>query len=173
MIKTPKKPKKPMNIFLMFSSKKRLKLMKKNKYKRVNGKINIPKVGKKLGKMWKKMSDKEKKPYVIKYKKAKRKYKKKMKKYEKKMEEKLTGKKRKRKIINMRQKKSKPSHECFCCFELVPKEHIFQRSCHCSGNLCKGCAQVWKDKNNGLFCCPTCRTIDLSNQKIHVSITIF
>tara|TARA_Y100001970_G_C14249921_1_gene871057 strand:+ start:1101 stop:1520 length:420 start_codon:yes stop_codon:yes gene_type:complete len=59
--KDPNKPKKPKSGFLFFCDKERGKLIEKEKKK--NKKVVIGNIAKELGKMWKKLSDNEKKKY--------------------------------------------------------------------------------------------------------------
>ena len=60
-MKDPNKPKKAKTAFMLYCDVHRPKLM--DKQKKTSGKINIGEVAKELGKMWKKLSDKDKKPF--------------------------------------------------------------------------------------------------------------
>lgn len=62
-LKDPNKPKRAKSAYLFFSDAMRQKIMKKMK-KKNKGSIKISEVAKELGAMWKKLSDKDKTPYV-------------------------------------------------------------------------------------------------------------
>ena len=60
-MKDPNKPKKAKTAFMLYCDVHRPKLM--DKQKKDGGKVNIGEVAKELGKMWKALSDKDKKPF--------------------------------------------------------------------------------------------------------------
>ena len=79
-MKDPNKPKKAKTAFMFYCDKHRPALMKKQKEKQ--GKINIGEIAKELGAKWKKLSDKDKKPFASKAAKSKIEQEQKMKAYQ-------------------------------------------------------------------------------------------
>ena len=68
-MKDSNKPKKAKTAFMFYCDKHRPALMKKQKEKQ--GKVNIGEIAKELGAKWKKLSDKDKKPFNTKAAKSK------------------------------------------------------------------------------------------------------
>ena len=61
--KDPDAPKRAQSAYFHFSADKRPEIMEKLKKSSENGKIDVTLVSKELGKIWKTLSDKKKKPY--------------------------------------------------------------------------------------------------------------
>tara|TARA_Y100001958_G_scaffold158672_2_gene157294 strand:+ start:742 stop:1173 length:432 start_codon:yes stop_codon:yes gene_type:complete len=61
--KDPNAPKRAQSAYFHFSAEKRPEVMENLKKKSTEGKIDVTLVSKELGQMWKKLSDKKKKPY--------------------------------------------------------------------------------------------------------------
>ena len=72
-------PKRPNSAYFIFSNEKRPSLMEKSK--KENGKVNVTDVSKELGKMWKELNAKKKKPFEDKAAKDKERYEKEMAEY--------------------------------------------------------------------------------------------
>lgn len=62
-VKDPNAPKRAQSAYFHFSADKRPEVMEELKKKSKEGKIDVTLVSKELGAMWKKLSDKKKKPY--------------------------------------------------------------------------------------------------------------
>ena len=79
VLKDPNKPKRAATAYLVFCNDKRPPLIAKMRKK--NEKINVGTIQKKLGKIWGKMTDEDKKPYVEKSNIDKERYKEEMEEY--------------------------------------------------------------------------------------------
>ena len=78
-VKDPDLPKRPNSAYFIFSNEKRPSLMEKSK--KENGKVAVTDVSKELGKMWKELNAKKKKPFEEKAVKDKERYEKEMAEY--------------------------------------------------------------------------------------------
>ena len=82
--KDPNKPKRAKTAFLHFCDAKREGLMKK--YRKDNKKVNVGELAKKMGELWRKLSEKEKEKYVGMAQKGKEEYLKKLAEYNESLE---------------------------------------------------------------------------------------
>ena len=78
-VRDPDLPKRPNSAYFIFSNEKRPSLMEKSK--KENGKVAVTDVSKELGKMWKELNAKKKKPFEDKAVKDKERYEKEMAEY--------------------------------------------------------------------------------------------